>query len=249
MFAFKKIIGAFVMPTGLVVLVLIASGLWWLRARHKKAGVFNLILGLGVWAASLPMISFWLSQGLTAGLALSENPKGDVIVLLGGGADDRAIDLSGRGMPSQDMMERIVTAVRVYRRIDVPIIVTGGAVYDATQSEAAIVRRFLVDLGVPAARVIAEEKARDTMENARYTKTICSAQGFGRPLLITSLIHYKRSLWCFRRVGLDVTPVPVGLAPERSMDLGWEAFLPGSFYFLHRVLHEYIGMAYYRLMY
>lgn len=249
MFAFKKIFGAFAMPTGWLVLGLIASGLWWLGGRHRKAGAFNLCLGVGLWVATLPMVPQWLSQGLTDDLKLPTTLKGDVIVLLGGGANDRAIDISGTGVPSEAMAQRILTAARLYRRLDVPIIVTGGAVFDAIQSEASIARRFLIDLGVPPGRIIAEEKARDTMENARYARAICTAQGFRQPLLVTSLLHFKRAIWCFRRVGLEVTSVPIGRSPDLSEDLGWEDFLPTSLGALQEVVHEYLGLVYYRMVY
>jgi len=248
-FAFKKIVGAFAMPTGLVVVALLVSGWLWVRGRSKKAGAFNLVLGLGLWLASLPMVSHWLDRGLTAGLQMPAKLEADVIVLLGGGADDKSVDISGVGTPTDSMAARMMTAARLYRRLDAPIIVTGGALFNATQSEAVIVRRLLVDLGVPAARIILEDKARDTMENARYTKSICTAQGFKQPLLVTSVLHLKRSLWCFRRVGLEVTPVPVGLSADRTLDLGWEQFLPGSLDSLHQRMHEYLGLAYYWLVY
>jgi uncharacterized SAM-binding protein YcdF (DUF218 family) len=247
LFVIKKIVGAFVMPIGLVVLALIGSGFCWLIRGHKKAGGFNLLLGMGVWIASLPMTANWLDRNLTADLQMPGKIEGDVIVLLGGGADNEAIDLTGQGVPADIMAARLVTAARLYRRLSVPIIVTGGAVFDGTRSEAAVVRRFLEDLGVPAAGVIAEEKARDTMENARYTAQICASRGFYRPLLVTSPVHYKRAMWCFQRVGLEVAPVPVGHRQPQWANGGWHDWLPGDLNRLTATLHEHIGLAYYRL--
>jgi uncharacterized SAM-binding protein YcdF (DUF218 family) len=249
MFVFKKVMGAFVMPLGFVVMLLLVSGLWWLRGRHKTAGWFNLMLGLGIWIASSAMVTHWLGQGLTRDLKMPESFQGDVIILLGGGIVDRAVDLSGLGVPTATMAERIMTAARLYRRLDVPIIVSGGMVFNVTRSEAEIARRLLMDLGVSPTRILTEDKSRDTMENARYTMALCTAQGFRRPLLVTSLEHLKRSVWCFRRVGLEVTPVPVGQAPDRFGEWAWQDLLPGSFVNLTRAVHEYIGLAYYRLVY
>ena len=91
-----------------------------------------------------------------------------MIILLGGGIIDKVPDLSGFGIPSDDMLGRIVTAVRLQKKLHVPIIVSGGKVYKRGSAEAHIVKRFLVDLGVAESRIIVEDKSRNTFKKEKY---------------------------------------------------------------------------------
>lgn len=87
-------------------------------------------------------------------------------------------DLSGEGVPASQAYPRIVTAVRLHRRLGLPVIVSGGRIRAEDTPEAVIVKRFLVDLGVAESQVILEERSRDTHENAVFTKAVCEREGF-----------------------------------------------------------------------
>lgn len=251
MFVVKKLITPFLLPPGVfTAAVLVMAGICW-RRRRRRGAVLFLLAGIVLWLPALDPVADWLHRGLVAEFETkgAVDPKGDVIVLLGGGSDDRARDLTGTGIPVGEMMVRIVMAVRLQRRLGVPVIVSGGAVYGSPISEAAVARRFLVDLGVPKKQVLLEEKSRDTFENASRTREICRQKGFRAPLLVTSDYHMKRAVATFRRAGLPVTPVPTRFGAVSPPRYGWWAFLPKSYEKTASFLKEYIGLAYYRLMY
>ena len=88
-------------------------------------------------------------------------------MLLGGGVYGGAPDVRGVGFPSEEMLPRIVTAVRLQRRLGVPVVVSGGKVFDHSFAEAPVIGRVLADLGVPPGKVVLEGRSRDTSENAR----------------------------------------------------------------------------------
>ncbi len=142
-----------------------------------------------------------------------------------------------------------MTAVRLASRLKVPVIVSGGRVPGTRVVEAEVARRYMLDLGVPAAAIIAESSSRDTYENARNVREICSHLGFTRPILVTSSYHLKRALWSFEKAGLTCVPFANGLVSIRARDYPWENYLPGSFDAAAFYLREYIGMVYYRLIY
>ena len=189
MFTLKKILTPFLLPPGFFILaVVLVSFLMGYRKRWKLA-LINLTVGLMLWALSTGPVANFLIQGLESDFSIPENPSGDVIILLGGGIIDRVPDLTGAAAPSPLMMGRIVTAVRLYQRMGLPIIVTGGRVFeDGTGAEAPVVGRFLVDLGVPENSITLETRARDTAQNARLTAAICHQQGFSRPILLTAAL-------------------------------------------------------------
>jgi uncharacterized SAM-binding protein YcdF (DUF218 family) len=60
-----------------------------------------------------------------------------------------------------------------------------------------------------AERVVFEDRARNTYENAVFSKQLASPQPGERWLLVTSAAHMPRSVGIFRQVGWPVIPYPV----------------------------------------
>lgn len=210
-----------------------------------------MIVGISIWLCAISPVADILMKGLESGLEVSDKVQGDVIILLGGGVVEGVPDYSGVGRPTDSMLARIVTAVRLQRRLRVPIVVSGGRVLSQGIAEAPVVRRVLVDLGVSDSLVILEPKSRDTHENARYTRDICEKRGFVAPILVTSAFHTKRAILSYRQAGLKVTPFPVGFYTYTGKVYHWDDYLPthGSLSQTARALKEYLGMVFYRLAY
>ena len=248
MFLLKKILAAFLLPPGLFVALLIAAGIWGLYRRQRSSGMLALLLGLLLWGMSLGPVAVHLQKGIQGGMTFPNRLQGDVIILLGGGTNENVHDLTGIGAPSDEMMTRLVTAVRLQKLVGVPIIVSGGAVRVTDTPEAWIVQRFLLDMGVPHSKILIEDRSRDTMENGRYVAEICVGRGFRHSLLVTSAYHMKRSLLIFQRQGLSVTPVPAGLQYDRPVEVTPYGFLPSiaGLTGTAAVLHERLGLLFYR---
>jgi uncharacterized SAM-binding protein YcdF (DUF218 family) len=250
MFVIKKIVSAFLLPPGLFVMLLAGLGAIFLVRKKIACGLFNLILAGVIWALATAPVADRIMAPLEQPYSEVNMPSGDVIVLLGGGIAEGVPDFSGRGAPSAGMLSRIVTAVRLQRRLDVPIVVSGGRVYRNVSSEAMIARRFLTDLGVAKSQIITEERSRDTRENARFTKELCRQRGFKKPILLTSAYHLPRAVYLFEKAGLAVTAFPAGFKTAVDRRYGWQDLLPsmGCLDTTSKALHEYLGLLYYRLI-
>lgn len=251
MFTLKKIVAPFLLPPGLFILAIVLVSLLMVYRKRWKLGVVNLTVGLLLWALSTVPAANFLLQGLESDVSFPANPSGDVIILLGGGIIDRVPDLTGTAVPTPLMMGRIVTAVRLYQRLRLPIIVTGGRVFDdGALAEAPVVRRFLVDLGVPEKMVTLEDRARDTAQNARLTAAICRQLGFSRPILLTAAYHLKRAGMAFDAAGMKYTPFPAYFLGSRNTPFTWRHLLPQASVFSAsaNALHEYLGILYYRMV-
>ena len=210
-----------------------------------------MIMGILIWLCAVPPVADTLMRGLESGIRLPETIQGDVILLLGGGLVNGVPDLSGSGRPTDGMLARIVAAVRLQKRLDVPIVVSGGRLWDHEEAEGVVAARFLVDLGVPSGRIIIEQKSRDTHENAVYTRRICQRLGFREPILLTSAFHVKRAMLSYEQAGLAVVPFPAAFNTHPGQTYHWDDFLPrhdclGQ---TAAALKEYIGMLFYRLAY
>ena len=250
MFTLKKTITAFILPPGIFILAIVLVSSVMVYRKRWKLGLVNLIVGLMLWALStIPMANF-LIHGLESDYSIPVNPAGDVIILLGGGMIEGVPDLTGTSAPSPSTMGRIVSAVRLYKRLDVPIIVSGGRTYDdADSAGATIAKRFLMDLGVPDHLITVEDRARDTAQNARLTAAICRQQGFSKPILLTAAYHLKRARMAFDAAGMQVTVFPACFLGSRNIPYTWRHLLPqaGALQTSTHALHEYIGIFYYRM--
>jgi len=249
MFFLKKCISAALLPPGIFVLILLVS-VWRLRRlRRPLAACKCLLLALLIWALSTSLVSDALISRLERGLVMPARPKGDVIVLLGGGIYDKVPDLTGSGAPSEEMMTRVVTALRLQRQLGVPILVSGGVVYAGRSADAPVVRRFLLDLGVPERLILVDDKSRDTAENARFSRMILQQHRFRQPLLVTSAFHMRRSVKAFQREGIPVTPVPANFMTSPERTIVWADLLPssGAMHGSATALREFLGLLYYQL--
>ena len=93
---------------------------------------------------------------------------------------------------------------------------TGALLHDEG-SEAPFARRELEDLGIAHDRILLEDRSRNTIENALYSKQIAQPKPGERWLLVTSAYHLPRAIGVFRKVGFAVEPCPVDWR-TRGMD-------------------------------
>jgi uncharacterized SAM-binding protein YcdF (DUF218 family) len=249
MFVIKKVLGAFLVPPGIFVSLLVLSGILAIRRQKFRAGGLCWLLAFVIWLSSIVPTAHGLLRGLESSFQLPKTFQGDVIIVLGAGTLQGVADLSGKGFPDGDTLARLVTAIRIQQRLKVPLLISSGQVYPDEVAGAAVARRILLDLGIPEDQIITEEKSRDTAENAVYSKAICDQRGFTHPLLVTSALHLSRALLAFKRAGLDVTPVPADFKTIAHPSYGWHDYLPSADAMrgAASALHEYLGLWFFQI--
>lgn len=248
-FIFKKIATSFLLPPGIFIVIFLFLGFFFVLKKNWKAAFPNFLIAAVFWFLSIAPVSDFMLRGLESEFKIPENPRGDVIILLGGGVYDGVSDMSGIGAPSEEMLGRIITAVRLQKRLNIPVIVSSGSGFKFKKPEAPIVRRFLIDLGIPDRKVIIEEKSRDTIENAEFTREICKRLGYKKPILVTSASHMRRAVMSFEKVHLEVIPFPSGFKTWEGKKYWWEDYIPGGFDKAAIAIREYIGLIFYKLAY
>lgn len=232
-------------------------------------GLFLLLLGAAVWRTWirdrkwtwLPLLLLAALYGMSSGLASdalvrsieSRYPQpspaeagrqADVIVVLGGGATPDTPDLGGLGNLSGSGEARLLAAVRLHLGTGLPILFSGGRVFPDSGNEADIAGRQLRQLGIPAESIFLENRSLNTGQNAAYSKLLMEAEGFSRPVLVTSAFHMRRSVETFRQAGLAPLPYPVDYGAPADAVFYWSKPLPsGSAMAASSAsLKEYLGM-------
>lgn len=89
------------------------------------------------------------------------------------------------------------------------LLITGGnsKVIPGRFRESIWVKDQLMQLNIPESSILIEHNARNTLENASFTKIALDNRRLEPPfLLITSAFHMRRSLYTFHRAGIQVIP-------------------------------------------
>lgn len=108
------------------------------------------------------------------------------------------------------LSERLDKAIEIYRKDPTPpmMIPSGGRGDDEKVSEAEAMENYLLEKGIPAERIIREDRSRTTYENLMNSKEILdSLPGRKYTVLVTSNYHVYRALRYCSKIGLDCTGV------------------------------------------
>jgi uncharacterized SAM-binding protein YcdF (DUF218 family) len=122
-----------------------------------------------------------------------------------------------------DRTREAIKLARMYPRAK--LVVTGASEEDYALARAAIGKRLVV-----------EPNARNTYENALFTKQVVEPTASQLWVLVTSASHMPRAVGAFRNVGFAVEPWPVRDLPPSNRE---------RFGILR---HEWLGLLAYRLM-
>jgi uncharacterized SAM-binding protein YcdF (DUF218 family) len=181
---------------------------------------------LVVIVVATPLTTWWA----TALAGPWDDPKGDVLIVLGGSLIDR-------NLLGANSYLRSIYATLAWREDHFhEIILSGGD--DPVTPIALLMKDVLVSHGVPAGIIHVEGAARNTRENALFTKPIAS-QLAGKKILMTSDFHMFRAYRVFRKAGIDVEPRP--FPDVRKRGAKWQGRVPAFF----DLISETVKIGYY----
>jgi uncharacterized SAM-binding protein YcdF (DUF218 family) len=246
---------AYLLPGSLSLLLLLASLgtiLLFARTRWSRIGRWGLAAVLALyWLMALPFVAHSLSWTLGRGYRSIQSPSeaqgSQALVILGGGA--ATYEEAGAALSSMSDASalRALEGARLYRLLDPPwVIVSGGPSGPRAEPESAILRRAMIQLGVPSDRILEEATSGNTYEQAVNVRVLLLSHSIHRFVLVTSMVHMPRAVGVFRHVGLSPIPSP---APDQSETPrpGLQSALP-SLDALHTsqgAMREVLGLIYY----
>ena len=237
----------FLTPPAVLIVLSLAGA--WLALRWRRIGVAIVILSsMALYGFATPFVASWLLHGIENRIPDSADlSTAQGIVVLGAGVH------LGDGASAPDTLgplslERVVYAAQAYRRLHLPLAVSGGRIFPARTAEAALMRAALErDFDVPV--TWSDDQSRTTYENAFYTARQLNPERIASVIIVTHAWHLPRALWAFEHAGLRALPWP---APRDVVRLQRIDDVLPSIAALHdsaHALHELIGGLYYRLRY
>ena len=142
----------------------------------------------------------------------------DVIVVLG------AAQLNGR--PGKALKARLVEAKRIFDLGLAPSIITvgAGAPGDRT-TEAASSRAWLRSHGIPAKKITAIEKGRDTLVSTKAYSALMKKRYVSDVIIVTDPFHCQRAMTMANDQGVFSTCSPVRTGPNTLSNSGYRYLL------------------------
>lgn len=175
-------------------LCLIALTLRWSGFKAFIKGLWKTPAGKSAIAAAgvilLAALVYIIIVNVMMFRAIANKPdKPNVVVVLGCQVRN--------GSPSRMLRRRLDAAKELLDKFpDVKCVVSGGQGSDEIITEAECMKRYLIDSGISADRIIMEDKSKTTFENLKFTLEKLDEMGLGRDItIVTDGYHqYRASL-------------------------------------------------------
>ncbi len=171
-------------------------------------------------------------------------------VVIAGGIIDPILTHKRGDLALGSAVERLTKASEIILKYkEAKILFSGGSgmIFNQTHKEGHYVSSLLKQLGVPLRRIIVENKARNTYENAKYTFEKIKPKKDEIWILITSAFHMPRAIGAFRKVGWDVIAYPVDFSTPPSFEWNLTLNIIAGLQKFSGASKEYLGLFFYWL--
>lgn len=172
------------------------------------------------------------------------------VLVLGSGhiwADDRAPN--ARLMATA--LSRVTEAARLWHTRPSTVLITSGARHRSPVTHASEMAAMARELGVPAENILELDQTRDTIDEIDGAVKLLQAEEATsaaprRLVVVSSATHLPRAALMLENAGIRYSLAPTDFL---ELDAPWYR-LDGYFlYSADRAIHEFVGMAWYRLRY
>jgi uncharacterized SAM-binding protein YcdF (DUF218 family) len=236
-------------------LVFLAGAIPW-RARsarrwRRRRVVGALGLAILLVASSWPFsnaLAWRLEHALPS--TYREDVTYDAVVLLGGVVDEEvAVDID-QPVYNENVERLVMTHKLLVDGKARTTIISGGSVDPALArfGDAVVLGRQLEDWGIAKDRIILDDRAKNTRENAVNVQALARAHGFSRVLIVTSAFHMVRAAECFAAVGMKVDTLAVDYRAHKRLG-GLSNVFPRAIYLstTTAMVREIAGRVVYRV--
>lgn len=222
----KLLIKALILPPTAPLIVALVGLL--LLTRRPRTGRALALLGVAILAAlSMPIVAVALVRAVDRSPPFdpARAKEAQAIVILGGGIRRLAPEYGGDTM-NRLTLERVRYGARVARMTSLPVLVSGGRFAAEDATEAAIMKKALQDEFGVSVRW-AEDRSRNTHENARMSAALLRADGIARVVLVAHGFDMPRATAEFADAGIVAIPAPTGI-PADPLDIVAVDFVPSA---------------------
>jgi len=228
----------------------IVISVYYHQARAHVARAFIILFVFGNSVLSNELLIWWESPISTKKIHSDSNfPK--TAVVLGGFGN---YNIRTNWYRLHDGSERLLSGMEglIHQRFD-RVILSGGNsnIFDKRFFDADNAKNYLSRFKIDTTKVIADNEARNTIENALFTKKILDSLSIQEPiLLITSAAHMPRSIACYEKYQIKIVPYPVQHLGNEDRNYSISSYIIPSTLAMEKMqnlLHEWVGFIAYKL--
>ncbi|HLI11939.1 MAG TPA: YdcF family protein [Alphaproteobacteria bacterium] len=239
---------SFLMPPTIFIVLALAGALAALRWRRLGLAI-ALVSSFSLYVAATPALASWLLTYAARMPAVTAQPLSAaqaIIVLAGDIQRGNDADIPDRvGVLTLD---RLAEGAYLYRKLRLPVLVTGGPVGGSHEPIADLMRDTLEgEFGVPVRWE--ESRSETTYENAMFSTQLLARDGISTAIIVTQAWHMPRAIWSFERAGLHAIPAPELRPHHKPLELIDLLPTAAAFHDSFLALHEILGGIYYRWRY
>lgn len=176
-----------------------------------------------------------------------QNTKADLIVILGGGVTSKN-NFNNTPTITRRVNERIRYGVFIHKKYNIPILVSGGDVFNIGYKEADIMKNIIEKEYNTKVKFI-ENGSKTTDENAKFVSNIIKENNIKSIFLISNSWHLKRATFLFKKYNSNIKIHACSgyYYSNKSFYVNYKDFLPSmkSFYFHEVNLREWIALFWY----
>ncbi len=238
-FNIKKIITFFVEPYG-VILLLLSIGLFFLFTNKDRLAKITLVTSFLLYLfISYPVVSNLLVQNLENTYpTYNYDKKIQYIHVLGSGHNgDNSQPVSSN--LGESSIKRVIEGIVIHKKTPGSKLIFTGYEGTTDTPNAIMNEKLAILLGVEKENIITGPKAKDTKEEAEFTKSLLNEND--KFVLVTSASHMPRAIMLFKSLGLNPIAAPTNFK-KFDCDNIFDIPGAGSMEISRLAIHEYIGI-------
>lgn len=228
----SKLLYAFFSLPGIFIVIIALLAVFAIRKPSQKLlGIVLFLLTFIIYITSVPIFAISISSVISHAYQRQLPPKGvkaAAVVLAGGWSTDE----NGQPFqPSIATMERLYAAIKLSKEYPACafLIMSGGDTYERSAISVATIMKDAAEIMDCKAKIILEDKSRNTDENIKYSAEIIKELGIKHVVIVTSNSHMGRAMdFAYRYMPDDIKlyAYPSGGYEKREVKLTPEMFLP-----------------------
>ena len=249
-FTISKLAWFLIAPDHLLLLLLIICWILLLANAIRKAKIlFSFIMLSLLTIACFPVGGWLLSPLETRFITNPQLPdKVDGLIVLSG-PEDATLSNYWKQNELGNGAERGLTFLSLSRvHPNAKLVFTGGSgsLLNQEHKAADVAKKLYAELGFDVDKIIFEREARNTHENAIFSKNLVKPLQGENWLLITTAWHMPRSVGIFCKAGWPVIPYPVDHTTLPRQELEFHLDFASNMTELKTAVKEWVGLfAYY----
>ncbi len=173
------------------------------------------------------LFSLWTYLPSNINSSLSEF---EVAVVFGAGVDSQKL------YPTLILKNRLDATIDLYKQGKVRTILVSGDNRQVNYNEPMVMKKYLVDQGIPAGAVVEDFGGRRTLDTCWRVKNVFKAQ---KVYIVTQKFHLSRAYYNCTQVGLEVIPVPAKNSIFNTTFKGVIREIPASWLAIRESLQGY----------